>query len=70
LLVVGIRERYNVSTRRAIASVLAPYVLLFVAIFLFLIILGFAIASLPFEELFDFQKKPFDFGVILSFLNI
>jgi hypothetical protein len=67
LMVVGIRERYNVSTRRALATVMAPYVLLFVAAVLFLIILGFAVASLPFEELFDFNQKPFDFGVMKSF---
>ncbi len=60
LMVIGVRERYQVSTRRALATVFAPYLLIFVAVVLFLIILGFALASLPYEELFQFQQRPFD----------
>ncbi len=70
LLVIGIRERYQVSTRRALASVFAPYLLIFVAVVIFLILLGFALASLPYEELFQFQQRPFDFDFMLRFISL
>lgn len=51
LTVTGVRERFGVSTRRAVAVVLLPYVVL-VALLLLVLVLGIAmIAQLPFPDL-------------------
>jgi hypothetical protein len=48
-----------VSNRRAAAVVLAPYFLLFLAGMLFLMLMIFAFAQLPFGEIFDFRATRF-----------
>lgn len=59
LLIAGLRERFRVSGRRAAAVVLAPYFFLFLASMLFLMLMIFAVAQLPFGELFDLQATRF-----------
>lgn len=58
LTVTGLRERFTLSTRRATAIVLAPYVLLFFAALAMVAFLIFAFSQIPFQELID----PSDFG--------
>lgn len=55
LLVTGIREQFRVSTRRAVAVVFAPYVILLVlALFTFLVFLV-ALFQFPFHEFLDME---------------
>jgi hypothetical protein len=60
LLVTGMRERFAISNRRAVAIVLAPYVLFFFAALAILGIMVFVFSQLPLQELFD--SGPRDFG--------
>ena len=50
LAVTGIRERFGLSTRRSVAIVLAPYVLLLLAAALLMILFLFALTQFPFQE--------------------
>lgn len=56
LSVAGVRERFGVSNRRAMAVVLAPYILLCIAIFFLVLIAIFAFSQLPLEELLDIDE--------------
>jgi hypothetical protein len=55
LTVTGVRERFGVSTRRAIAVVLAPYFLLFLLALTLAVLLIFGLTQLPFEELLQME---------------
>ncbi|MGZ3719084.1 MAG: hypothetical protein ACXWR1_12125, partial [Bdellovibrionota bacterium] len=61
LTVTGVRERFGVSTRRATAVVLAPYLLLFVAAILLSALLVVAVSQLPVQELFDIDPQQLGF---------
>lgn len=53
LLVTGVRERFQVSTRRAVVVVLAPYFLVFLAVMAFSALLLLALSQFPLQELLD-----------------
>jgi hypothetical protein len=59
LLVTGVRERFQVSTGRAMLVVLAPYFFLLLGLFLLLILLVLAFMQLPFRELLEFDPRQF-----------
>lgn len=61
LAVTGVRERFGVSTRRATAVVLAPYVLMLVAVLVLGALAMVAISQLPLQELMDLD--PSDLGL-------
>ncbi len=61
LTITGVRERFGVSTRRAAAVVLAPYLLLCVAIFFLVLLMAIAFTQVPLEDLLAI-----DFGTLLG----
>ncbi|MGZ3713675.1 MAG: hypothetical protein ACXVBE_18050, partial [Bdellovibrionota bacterium] len=61
LLVTGIRERFAISNRRAIVIVLAPYVLLGVAVLAVCLAFAITLAQLPAHELLDIDASGFGF---------
>ena len=58
LTMTGVRERFAVSSRRALAVVLAPYLLLGLAILVFTALFLLAFSQLPLQDLLeiDFQQ--------------
>lgn len=61
LQVTGVRERFLVSTRRAVVVVLAPYFFVVLAALLFLAVALFAVTQIPFEELLNADWLGFAF---------
>lgn len=59
LVVTGVRERFGVSTRRALAVVLAPYFVLLALAILLAVLMLFGLTQLPLEELFDLDPGQF-----------
>ena len=53
LLVTGVRERLQVSTRRAAVVVVAPYFLLFLAAVALSVLVLIGLAQIPFQDLLD-----------------
>jgi hypothetical protein len=54
--VTGIRERFSVSTRRAAAVVLAPYLVLLAMVFMLVLVGIYAFSQLPFQEMMEQMK--------------
>jgi|GEM_PF-5040328 len=61
LTVTGIRERFGVSTRRAFAITLAPYLMLVFLVLLLAIMLFVGVSQLPFDELLDLEPGKLGF---------
>jgi hypothetical protein len=57
LTVTGVRERFGVSTRRALAVVLAPYFLFFVLLILLAAMLIFGLTQVPWEEMLQMDGR-------------
>lgn len=53
LLITGVRERFQVSTRRAAVVVLAPYILIFLAFLAISALVLLALSQFPLQELLD-----------------
>lgn len=53
LVVTGVRERFGVSTRRATAVVLAPYLLLILAAIFLVLFAFFAFSQIPLDDFFQ-----------------
>jgi hypothetical protein len=61
LTITGVRERFGVSTRRASAVVLAPYLLALFALVLFGALLLLTLSQIPYGDLLDLNPR--DFGI-------
>lgn len=61
LTITGVRERYGVSTRRAVAVVLAPYVLMLVMASLLAALFVLALSQMPAQDLLDLDLQQFGF---------
>lgn len=59
LVVTGVRERFGVSTRRALAVVVAPYMLMLGLLVLLAAALIFGLTQIPLEELFEMEPGQF-----------
>ncbi|HEY8279943.1 MAG TPA: hypothetical protein VIH99_09980 [Bdellovibrionota bacterium] len=57
LSVTGVRERFGVSNRRALAVVLAPYILLGLAMLLFFAVFALALSQISLQELLDVDPR-------------
>ncbi|MCO5142824.1 MAG: hypothetical protein M9962_07020 [Oligoflexia bacterium] len=53
LLITGLRERYSISTKRALAVVIGPYVILFFFALMILSLFIIGLSQLPFDQLLD-----------------
>lgn len=58
-LITGVRERFEVSTRRAMAVVLMPYILLFILGLLLTLLVIIGISQIPFQDLMDIDPAGF-----------
>ncbi len=68
LVVTGVRERFGVSTRRATAVVLAPWMFLFFAALLFVLAVMIGISQIPVEDLLR-EIDINDLGVRAGFIG-
>jgi len=61
LTVTGVRERFGVSTRRALAVVVAPYLVLVVLLILLALVLVFGLTQIPLEDLLEMDTSQLGF---------